>query len=84
MDWGREVAENEEEYTRHLNELLDRPRQIKDEKRAVSEIAVKKGLPYGITRNIAPYIGRGKRRKSKKKKTRRASKKKTSKRKKTF
>jgi hypothetical protein len=80
MDWGREVAESEEAYTRHLNELLDRPRQIKEEKRAVSEIAVKKGLPYGITRNIAPYIGRGKRRKSKKK-TRRASKKKTSKRK---
>jgi hypothetical protein len=80
MDWGREVAENEEEYTRHLNELLDRPRQIKEEKRGVSEIAVMKNLPYGITRNIAPYIGKGKRRKSKKK-TRRASKKKTSKRK---
>jgi len=80
MDWGREVAENEEEYTRHLNELLDRPRQIKEEKRGVSEIAVMKNLPYGITRNIAPYIGKGKRRKSKKK-TRRTSKKKTSKRK---
>ncbi len=80
MDWGREVAESEEAYTRHLNELLDRPRQIKEEKRGVSEIAVMKNLPYGITRNIAPYIGKGKRRKSKKK-TRRASKKKTSKRK---
>jgi hypothetical protein len=80
MDWGKEVAESEEAYTKHLNELLDRPRQIKEEKRAVSEIAVKKNLPYGITRNIAPYIGKGKRRKSKKK-TRRASKKKTSKRK---
>ena len=81
MDWGKEVAESEEAYTRHLNELLDRPRQIKEEKRGVSEIAVMKNLPYGITRNIAPYIGKGKRRKSKKKKTRRTSKKKTSKRK---
>jgi hypothetical protein len=81
MDWGKEVAESEEAYTKHLNELLDRPRQIKEEKRAVSEIAVMKNLPYGITRNFAPYIGKGKRRKSKKKKTRRASKKKTSKRK---
>ena len=81
MDWGKEVAESEEAYTKHLNELLDRPRQIKEEKRGVSEIAVMKNLPYGITRNIAPYIGKGKRRKSKKKKTRRASKKKTSKRK---
>ena len=81
MDWGREVAENEEEYTRQLNEMLDRPRQAKEEKRAVSEIAVKKGLPYGITRNIAPYIGSAKRRKSKKKKTRRVSKKKTRKQK---
>jgi hypothetical protein len=81
MDWGREVAESEEAYTKHLNEILDRPRQAKEEKRAVSEIAVKKGLPYGITRNIAPYIGSAKRRKSKKKKTRRVSKKKTSKRK---
>jgi hypothetical protein len=81
MDWGKEVAESEEAYTRHLNELLDRPRQIKEEKRGVSEIAVMKNLPYGITRNIAPYIGKGKRRKSKKKKTRRVSKKKTSKRK---
>jgi hypothetical protein len=80
MDWGKEVAESEEAYTKHLNELLDRPRQIKEEKRGVSEIAVMKNLPYGITRNIAPYIGKGKRRKSKKK-TRRASKKKTSKRK---
>ena len=80
MDWGREVAESEEEYSRQLNEMLDRPRQIKEEKRAVSEIAVMKGLPYGITRNFAPYIGKGKRRKSKKK-TRRASKKKTAKRK---
>ena len=80
MDWGREVAESEEAYTRHINEILDRPRQIKEEKRAVSEIAVKKGLPYGITRIIAPYIGKGKRRKSKKK-TRRVSRKKTSKRK---
>ena len=80
MDWGKEVAESEEAYTKHLNELLDRPRQIRDEKRAVSEIAVVKNLPHGITRNIAPYIGKGKRRKSKKK-TRRASKKKTSKRK---
>jgi len=80
MDWGKEVAESEEAYTRHLNELLDRPRQIKEEKRGVSEIAVMKNLPYGITRNIAPYIGKGKRRKSKKK-TRRVSKKKTSKRK---
>jgi hypothetical protein len=81
MDWGKEVAESEEAYTKHLNELLDRPRQIKEEKRGVSEIAVMKNLPHGITRNIAPYIGKGKRRKSKKKKTRRASKKKTSKRK---
>ena len=81
MDWGKEVAESEEAYTKHLNELLDRPRQIKEEKRGVSEIAVMKNLPYGITRNIAPYIGKGKRRKSKKKKTRRVSKKKTSKRK---
>jgi hypothetical protein len=80
MDWGKEVAESEEAYTKHLNELLDRPRQIKEEKRGISEIAVMKNLPYGITRNIAPYIGKGKRRKSKKK-TRRASKKKTSKRK---
>ena len=80
MDWGKEVAETEEAYTKHLNELLDRPRQIKEEKRGISEIAVMKNLPYGITRNIAPYIGKGKRRKSKKK-TRRASKKKTSKRK---
>ena len=80
MDWGREVAESEEEYSRQLNEMLDRPRQIKEEKRAVFEIAVMKGLPYGITRNFAPYIGKGKRRKSKKK-TRRASKKKTAKRK---
>jgi hypothetical protein len=80
MDWGKEVAESEEAYTKHLNELLDRPRQIKEEKRGVSEIAVMKNLPYGITRNIAPYIGKGKRRKSKKK-TRRTSKKKTSKRK---
>jgi hypothetical protein len=80
MDWGREVAESEEEYSRQLNEMLDRPRQIKEEKRAVSEIAVMKGLPYGITRNFAPYIGKGKRRKSKKK-TRRVSRKKTAKRK---
>jgi hypothetical protein len=80
MDWGREVAESEEAYTKHLNEILDRPRQIKEEKRGVSEIAVMKNLPHGITRNIAPYIGKGKRRKSKKK-SRRVSKKKTSKRK---
>jgi len=80
MDWGREVAESEEAYTKHLNEILDRPRQAKEEKRGVSEIAVMKNLPHGITRNIAPYIGKGKRRKSKKK-SRRVSKKKTSKRK---
>ena len=85
IDWSREVEETESDYTKHLKKVMDRPKEIKEEKRAVSEVAVKKGLPVGITKNIGKFIGRtegGKKsRKVAKKKTRRVTKKKTSKRK---
>lgn len=73
-DWGKLVEESEAAYTQHINDILDRPAKVREEKRAVSEIAVKKGLPLGITKNIAPYIGRSYG--GKKRKTRRGGKKK--------
>lgn len=80
VDWAREMEETEADYTKYLQKVLDRPKEIKEEKRGVSEIAVKKGLPSGITRHIGEFIGRTKggkksRKVSKKKKTRRATKK---------
>ena len=74
IDWGREVEETEAAYPAHLENVLDRPRQIREEKRAISEVAVKKGLPHGITRHIGKYIGRSQG--GKKRKTRRGGRKK--------
>ena len=79
MDWGKEVQETEAEYSKHLHEVLDRPREVKEEKRAVSEIAVKKDLPMGITRHIGKFIGKskgGKKSRKASKKTRRSTKRK--------
>jgi hypothetical protein len=74
INWGKEVEESEAAYTKHIEQVLDRPRQIKEEKRAVSEVAVKKGLPLGITRKFGEYIGKSTG--GKKRKTRRGGKKK--------
>ena len=68
IDWGREVEESDAAFTKHYNDIFKRSKEAKVEKRAASEIAVKKGLPLGITSKMAPYIGRGK--KSRRKKTR--------------
>lgn len=81
IDWGREVEETEASYTQHLKDVMDRPREIKEEKRGISEVSVKKGLPIGITRKISEYIGKTKKG-GKKRKTRRGGKKKTHRRRK--
>lgn len=84
IDWAREVEETESDYTKHLERMMDRPKEIKEEKRGVSEVAVKKGLPSGITKHIGKFIGRtegGKKSRKVAKKKRRITKKKTSKRK---
>lgn len=73
IDWAREIEETEAAYTQHLLDIFKRW-QAQEEKRGISEVAVKKELPLGITKNIAPYIGKSK---GGKKKTRRAGKKNT-------
>lgn len=80
IDWGREVEETEAAYTKHLKDVMDRPGEIKVEKRGISEVAVKKGLPRDITGKISQYIGKTKG--GKKRKTRRGGKKKTHRRRK--
>lgn len=81
MDWAREVEDTEAETTKRVNSILDRPKEIREEKRGVSEVAVKKGLPLGLTRNIGKFIGRTQGGKKSRRAKRRVSKKKTSKRK---
>lgn len=80
MDWGKEVEESEADYSRHLKDVVERPKQIKEEKRGISEVAVKKNLPYGITRKIGEYIGKSSG--GKKRKSRRGGKRKTHRRRK--
>lgn len=72
MSWDEDI--NDAYVKDVMHRTFERPAEVKAEKRAVSEIAVKKGLPLGITKNIGPYIGKGKR------KTRRAHKKKSTRR----
>ena len=81
IDWGREVEESEAALSKHYKDVFQRSKEVKAEKRAASEIAVKKGLPMGITSKIGPYIGKsmgGK--KSRRRKTRRGGKKRSTRR----
>lgn len=80
MDWGKEVEDSESGYTRHLRDVIERPKEIKQEKQGISEVAVKKNLPYGITRKIGQFIGKSSG--GKKRKVRRGGKKKTHRRRK--
>jgi len=86
MDWNRAIEEGDRDMDYYLERHIDNVRRsergtgspaAKEEKRAISGVAVKKGLPLGITKHIGKFLGKsskGGRKTRKTRKTRRAKK----------
>lgn len=89
MDWNRAIDESDRDMDYYLERHIDNVRRsergtgspaAKEEKRAISGVAVKKGLPLGITKHIGKFLGKSSkggrktRRRTGGRKTRRAKK----------
>jgi hypothetical protein len=67
MDWNRAIDESDRDMDYYLERHIDNVRRsdrgtgspaAKEEKRAISGVAVKKGLPLGITKHIGKFLGK--------------------------